>query len=186
MSPAGLARFTLLVLLSASGCHNPGSGAGDMKTACDLNLLLAPQCGVDGETYPNPSFLACAGVALAYVGSCDGGPPDAPDLASCPAGDPGVAACGGVACKGVCVVCTGRWAMTCEPRLPGPDAGVGLCFPQSCDGPEDCLKGQLCMSNESTYCAADTGMDPRLSILCHHDCDCPAYLPRCDGLACRK
>ena len=66
------AIFSILsAFLNQGGCKGVKKPADEVKKpGCICPLFFSPLCGVDGVTYSNSCFLSCAGVKLAYPGSC--------------------------------------------------------------------------------------------------------------------
>jgi hypothetical protein len=55
------------------------------EETCVCDMMYAPVCGVDGQTYGNACEAKCANVDIQYEGECQGGAPCSAD-ADCPAG----------------------------------------------------------------------------------------------------
>lgn len=141
--------------------------------------LLATACGYDEGSRPRDGAVGDGAVGDGAVAGGDAAIDDATSAPIDAAADgprlPDAAvgiSCGAETCNTAThECCTLGPSSRCVP--------VGTCTGETvgCDGPEDCLGGQVC-------CQAMTGTGCRATltcavVVCHVDADCPAIASRC-------
>jgi hypothetical protein len=151
-------------------CHSDADCPGAFPYCYASCVRGLPQC-----TSTPPS--ADAGVTYGACTLADSGPPNY-----------GVA-CGGSACTSQSEGCCLGASSACQerPASTPPSSCSGLFL--ECDGPEDCVAGQVCCYDPGAPAAFCTGSCVVLQslcsqrLLCHTSTDCPASQPSCVAIA---
>ncbi len=151
----------------------------DARPDCVCDMMYAPVCGKDGNTYGNACAAACEGIRIAYEGECEGDNPGDDDDNNCACPEYYDPVCGtdgktyGNKCEAGCAgvrhtpgACDGDDNCPIKDYAPCPDGQMHKCDigPDGCEYcwcPGDLPPPASCMSSEECgrgfHCSTDDG-----------------------------